>query len=172
MSDWKPGDVAMRDSQFGGPGQLTIAVPSCGNGQHDSGIHWHHASGGYDRIDGSPAYRRMVVIDPMDASQVARLADLIRDGRDYSAGRGLSWGRATTEALREFANPTPPKPEEPIGLGAVVEDFEGVKHVRAGITHDGAMEDCWRQVSGSNIGYWSRWGHINAVRVLSEGVPQ
>lgn len=72
---------------------------------------------------------------------------------------------AVREAMRSF---TPPKPDEPLGLGAVVEDDEGEKWVRAGISHRKA--DDWRCVEGHHVGYWSEWFNLNAVRVLSEGV--
>ena len=55
---------------------------------------------------------------------------------------------------------TPRKPTEPAGLGAVVEDASGKRFVR----YDGD----WPWLDGTaNL----QWQHINAVRVLSEGVP-
>lgn len=67
------------------------------------------------------------------------------------------------DALREFANPKPPKPEEPTGLGAVVEDTEGEQWVR----FRAATGWWWRDVLGKNC----RYADLPAVRVLSEGVP-
>jgi hypothetical protein len=66
-------------------------------------------------------------------------------------------------ALREFAEPTPPRPEEPTGLGAVVETAGG-RFVRS----DVETSNPWR---GPN-GVPHEWDDItdSAVRVLSEGV--
>ena len=66
-------------------------------------------------------------------------------------------------ALREFANPRDPKPpEEPLGLGAVVEDADGRRWVRA---DDDDPE--WRRADGD--GRWRYWSQVNAVRILSDG---
>ena len=64
------------------------------------------------------------------------------------------------------AQTRPPKPDEPTGLGAVVEDAQGVRWIRKGNTSHG--EDWTRQVGEA----WSggSWDRIDAVRVLSEGV--
>jgi hypothetical protein len=69
------------------------------------------------------------------------------------------------DALREYANPTPPKPDEPMGLGAVVEDAEGVRWVRytasASVTHPWRRDD---PLTASQP-----WEFVHAVEVLSEG---
>ena len=62
------------------------------------------------------------------------------------------------------AQTKPPKPAEPTGLGAVVEDAEGVRWVR---TPRDPMP--WRSAQETVMA--ARWVGINAVRVLSEGVP-
>ena len=103
----------------------------------------------------------LVVIDPEDVEQVERLAQCYiatwRGGYGNETTEGITT-RQMRQALREFANPTPPKPEEPTGLGAVVEDAEGQTWLRD-----------WR-------GYWRapdvtcRWAKVDAVRVLSPGV--
>ena len=53
-----------------------------------------------------------------------------------------------------------PKPAEPNGLGAVVEDEEGVRYVRLNNGH-------W----ADGVSFPRSWPSIPAVRVLSEGVP-
>jgi len=60
------------------------------------------------------------------------------------------------------AQTKPPKPAEPTGLGAVVEASDGQTWVRR---HPGGY--AW--VNGYQR--WAKYADINAVRVLSEGVP-
>jgi len=61
---------------------------------------------------------RVAVISPEDREQVERLALLFVD--HFGRANGGNRYNATQTALREFANPTPPKPEEP-GTWGVVE---------------------------------------------------
>lgn len=58
----------------------------------------------------------------------------------------------------------PPKPDEPLGLGAVVVDADGGQWVRIGRKRG----NVWYQPHGK---YW-RYMDINAVKVLSEGVTE
>ena len=55
-----------------------------------------------------------------------------------------------------------PKPAEPMGLGAVVEDADGKRWLRSG------SESWWRV----DMMAASDWSGIAAVKVLSEGVTQ
>jgi len=67
------------------------------------------------------------------------------------------------------AQTKPPKPAEPTGLGAVVEDADGMRWVQAR-----AEEYPWRPSVAVEIGagpLYKPWDQIDAVRVLSEGVP-
>ena len=68
----------------------------------------------------------LVVIDPEDAEQVERLiAEYLRD---YDGTHTVPHSDEITSmmvALRRFANPTPPKPEEPRTLFSQVEDADG-----------------------------------------------
>ena len=128
------------------------------------------------RIDGGVAYpesnaaavehgRPVVVIDPEDREQVERLIraqDVSFDGvaRENVTDADLLDMQA---ALREFANPTPPKPDEPTGLGAVVEDAKGTRWVRV---RDG-FNWRWRN---DRLGEQTTYAYVDAVRVLSEGV--
>jgi hypothetical protein len=163
--EWKPGDVAMID--HGATGQVVAVRTDLGgwacSRRGSDGKPFHHEG---DLLSARP----LVVIDPEDREQVERLVQAWE--RQAGESAFSTTGRYLQAALREFANPTPPRPEEPTGLGAVVEDAEGVRYVRAGLSHGDVMPDCWRHVSGSNIGYWSEWKHIAAVKVLSEGVTQ
>jgi hypothetical protein len=114
-------------------------------------------------------------IDPEDREQVERLAKVMDD---EFARRG--WVNQSTPdpdvvdaiqaALREFANPTPPKPEEPTGLGAVVEDAEGSLWFRMTLENQTWAGEVWQEQYGCDADRWTKWADIAAVRVLSEGV--
>ena len=101
--------------------------------------------------------RPVAVIDPENREQVERLWDVIalQSRANPIVGGTIEDMQA---ALREFAKPAPPKPDEPTGLGAVVEDREGRKWVRAA--------DSIRPWFNDAIG-WREWSDIDAV---SEGV--
>jgi len=62
------------------------------------------------------------------------------------------------------AQTKPPKPAEPTGLGAVVEDEDGSLLVRI---HGEAAPPPWQVVDGGSLWYWEG---IDVARVLSEGV--
>lgn len=111
--------------------------------------------------------RPLVVIDPENNEQVERLESLyLADKHDKCDNTS----DCMADALREFANPQPPKPDEPTGLGAVVEDADGRRWVRNGST--GYLNDPnWRAASPLNaVRKWHTYANINAVKVLSEGV--
>ena len=153
--EWKPGDVAI--TQFGR--SVVDSGRRCDN--HGSKPHWHHVTnGGWDPLDAHPGASPLIVIDPEDREQGDELRDLI-----HKHGGVMLLGSVLQAALREFANPTPPKPDEPQGLGAVVED-EDKKWVRLDTDEAGwypsdraGSARCWAEFSA-------------AVRVLSEGVVQ
>lgn len=105
------------------------------------------------------------MIDPENREQVARLLTRLRE-MSFSAPSSGAF-TCLQAALREFAYPAPPKPDEPSGLGAVVEDVEGERWVRVNVA-TGTQE--WRCCDA--IGEFRRWGGVNAVRVLSEGVTE
>ena len=71
---------------------------------------------------------------------------------------------ALQAALRSLV--TPPKPDEPQGLGAVVEDAEGRRWVRVNET----LRAVWRPVDASTSNSFRNYPDIAAVKVLSEGV--
>jgi hypothetical protein len=155
VSEWKPGDVALVDS-WRGKGQIAFRV---GRGEN---IGWCVLDGtdsrGLDDDEVGDNARPVVVIDPEDAEQVERLASALFDVCAYSATHSPI---KLAAALREFARPTPPRPEEPTGLGAVVEDAEGKRWVRSVVT----PARPWYTRNKSKP-----WDEIVAVRVLSEGV--
>jgi hypothetical protein len=145
--EWKPGDVAT----FGGsPAFRTV------NG-------WAYTDGsvgGTHQDDYDP--RPLVVIDAEDAEQVERLLESLR-GMSFAA-HACGAFTCLRAALREFANPTPPKPDEPTGLGAVVETANGYRWLHA---YCDAGRKQWIDKEGRIKDY----EEIAAVRVLSEGVP-
>jgi hypothetical protein len=155
--EWKPGDVAMVTGRWAWnkPHSAAVAIRDveC----------W--TTGSRDVMDHEVSVaRRLVVIDPEDAEQVERLAWLLAEKSDQPVSY-----TALAAAVRDYANPTPPI-EEPQGLGAVVEDADGVRSVRWNV--DGAVAP-WRRQHNKDDGaaMHERWCAIKAVRVLSPGVP-
>ncbi|MEQ7847758.1 hypothetical protein [Nocardioides kribbensis] len=159
--EWKPGDVAwltihgksaylgMRSAEMGG--SWVTATPV-------AGVHLH---GSHDVSDA----RLLVVIDPEDREQIERLTYLVRGHR---VGLGVDED-TISGALREFASPTPPKPEEPTGLGAVVEDADGKKWFRMSLENQTWPGEVWQE-QYDNADRWSQWQDIAVARVLSKGV--
>lgn len=154
--EWKPGDVAI------------IEV-----GCHASrfvGMFTHRGwRYGPDKwVADDPAIvtaRPLAVIDPEDREQVERLTRAYwRTDDDVPTQAGID---NMQKVLREFANPTLPKPEEPTGLGAVVEDSDGWRWVRVD-----DPSHSWVRSLRDEGAYTQRakWDHIDVVRVLSEGV--
>ena len=158
--EWKPGDLA------------SISIAS----EKPHGIA-RYTEEGWRCLEDDYLHRRkyisdarpVVVIDPEDREQVERLESLyLADAHDGCED--------TTDcmqaALREFANPEPPKPEEPKGLGAVVEDADGVRWTRT--EHKPNMTGTvWQSafhVTQADRSLSREYADIDAVRVLSEGV--
>lgn len=102
--------------------------------------------------------RPLVVIDPEECGQVERVWLALRDGKALQSRDNL------TAALRSLI--APPKPPEPTGLGAVVEDAEGRLWVRQCRCPRGIAAE-WREGHGSTP---ATYADIDAARVLSEGV--
>lgn len=160
--DWRPGDVAVATAM----GREFMVVRTAD--------YWT-APGGWPS-DISPDqchYRRIVVIDPDDGPVLDRLAARIRlegGGTPYSNLTAKSAARdvaALQAALRSLLEP--PKPPEPTGLGAVVEDAKGDRWVR----YKAAGVKPWRinlPGVGATEDYCHYYADIDVVRVLSEGV--
>lgn len=152
--DWKPGDVAMVTEVGGGNGEPVVAIRT-------ASATWQSAfgeSGTRHIVEERP----LVVIDPEDREQVERLADAFATHPDCLRNYGFD---AMQAALRSLI--TPPKPKEPLGLGAVVEDAKGKRWVR------GRDSNChWYPETGFDrtVGPWAPWAEIAAVKVLSPGV--
>ena len=143
MSEWKPGDVAIIPFSAGEERGMWL------------GDSWA-VTGGRAQSSNYATRRPLVVIDPDSDDDLSRLWRLLPDN--------LVSADQLQAALREFANPTPPKPDEPTGDGAVVEDASGYRWVR--IAGNAVGSPPWR-----HRGHTARWWeHVTAVRVLSEGV--
>ena len=152
--EWKPGDVAMLTLSDGE--QAVGLRPRSNDGWKHSG-RW---SGGvdYDHIGHTDA-RPLVVIDPEDRVQVERLAEGI--GHLWTSRPRVA--DVVQQALRSLL--APPKPDEPTGLGAVVEAINANYFVRAT-----TGEQPWVRVDNDPDEWGCEWEDIAAVRVLSEGV--
>jgi len=167
---WKPGDVVTATVN-GRPNVRVIA----GWSKYDPQLRWAELSTRWADGDDDEAWfmpsqvvdhRPLVVIDPEDREQVERLTSLVFEGarkRPYEGGAV----EAMQAALRSLV--ADPKPEEPVGLGAVVEDADGRRYVRVCVGDHGgdSVAICWRG-QGFVVGQ-TRWEDIPAVRVLSEG---
>lgn len=169
MSEFKPGDVAHVRGEYPS-GRSTCEFSEIGLRSIDG---FWQLLGEVVHDDHVAEVRRLVVIDAEDSEQVERLGRLL-----WHMSPGANWGvpcgepyakffEDTEAALREFANPTPPKPDEPMGLGAVVEDASGHLWVRAKTTTTSAH---WNRAHGQMGGKRLSWSAIDVVRVLSEGV--
>lgn len=107
---------------------------------------------------------QVAVIDLANAADVGRLVWILNEdghGADPSVLAAALTRYAAGEGL------TPPKPAEPTGLGAVVEDEEGVLWTYTGL---GSISPWVCPSSRGSVGGWRNYGEIAAVRVLSEGV--
>ena len=121
--------------------------------------------------------RPLVVIDT-DQIPVAKgeltptwLRNLARQLRGDDSNISTSLENVLTFLADEIDRQVGTKPDEPTGLGAVVEDADGVLWVRI-YTH-GACND-WRTTNdepgGEETDARRVWSDITAVRVLSEGI--
>jgi hypothetical protein len=162
--DWKPGDVGVWQYDAMTAPQIALRVPICPVSTHKKEPHWHLSGGGWTAYAES-VRGPFVVIDPEDPKQVERLSEVIRDAEKECGQDFWEYDQTALKlALCEFADPKPPKPDEPTGLGAVVEDAEGDLWVRCDAEDHGS----WRRANDDAL--WRDYLSIDAVRVLSEGI--
>ena len=160
--DWQPGDVAMVRYKLMGEWREDARVraehPPLGGG-----VWW--GPNGWIGDSTAKEARPLVVIDPEDREAAKRLLETY--GRQFTAWTPELDSNVTRlqAALREFANPTPPKPAEPTGIGAVVEAVYDNRFVRID-----RGNKAWRRVGDIDPSATCSWEDIDAVRVLSEGV--
>lgn len=112
--DWKHGDVG--EYRFDDvSAQIAVVVePHDGRCLHHQPpatgrLHFHLSGGGWVGL-GSENVRPLIVIDPEDTKQVVALRNAMYTAREKEGSTGLGSPTATRAALREFANPTLPKP--------------------------------------------------------------
>lgn len=156
--EWKPGDVAAVVSQVEGNREV-VAIRGRGewNAVDSTGLRCH--------IFGQEKTARpLVVIDPEDKSFAEKIREYLDAEADWHGMHEDDTVETLQDALRSLV--APPKPPEPTGLGAVVEDAEGCKWVRVFEAGAEAGRDV-RWASGASREPWST---VAAVRVLSEGV--
>ena len=167
-SAWKAGDVAMVECSDGQWRQAVCRYPL--PGVHTSEPYWWFPDNGLRLVSLSKA-RPVVVLDPEDRRQVEKLRDLAdRAWVEQVGDTGLEYrraerGNALLTALRRMV--APPRPVEPRGLGAVVEDDEGRRYLRVCTPAGGAD---WRALHDRTDAPLRWWREVPAVRVLSEGV--
>jgi hypothetical protein len=164
---WQPGDVAMVTVDYGRATDVAREVVCfrTAGWWRDAKTGASYGSALREVKDARP----LVVIDPEDREQVERLAVLFLG--KLSTYVNTADIKAMQAALREFANPKPPKPDEPTGLGAVVRlsrpmmaDPDGGVVVNVLVRHNDGL---WWAEGG--WGGW-KWDDVPAAKVLSEGV--
>lgn len=125
----------------------TLSEPALGEMDH------------YDHQGQVAEVRPLLVLDPEDRSA---LNDIVQRMEVHTPGSLIT---PTTDKLQAALRSLLPsaKPEEPKGLGAVVEDSEGECWAHR-------ADDGWACLTSS---YMPRaWSGIDAVRVLSEGIGE
>jgi hypothetical protein len=171
--EWKPGDVALVQNEHG-VWNTAICQLTPPNGE----CRWVYGVA-FTSVPPTAEARPLVVVDPDDRDQVERLVSAyaahypkVVTGLPFGTDPSPWFVESMQTVLREFANPTPPKPEEPTGLGAVVEDSEGRLWTRVA---DATGKLYWMrtevtETSASSV--WTSWAGTHAVKVLSEGVTR
>ncbi len=155
--NWKPGDLAViRVPKKSAPGfavtergdvdVLVVATRTGFVALADPDYYWRE---GYAFHATNP--RPLVVIDPESAEDVERLANAYRSVDNRVGTQPLQ------AALREFASPTPPKPDEPLTGGSQVREADGTVWTRV----EGQPDKPW-VYSGSDASYAS----LDVVEVL------
>jgi hypothetical protein len=161
--EWKPGDVALIPFARGHVRGMYTA-----DGWVCSDMH-------YPAVHGYTDLRPLVVIDPVsitgpnetgeDGDPLTEIANCLR--RLAEGDHPRSYRRRVAERLAEVFDPTPPKPDEPQGLGAVVEDEQGLRWTRVE-SGEAETRNPWYPALASVQP--AEYADISAVRVLSPGV--
>ncbi len=115
-----------------------------------------------------PDVKPLLVLDPDDADQMRELSSrvgLLLDGQPATQ-------RLTAAVRAMLPKPTPVRPPEPTGLGAVVEDDKAQRWIRV----DWTLPWCFANPAISPVtgnathGRHVAWDELAGVKVLSEGV--
>ena len=162
MSDWKPGTVAKATVR--GVPDVTVFRRDVSEGfcdwAHDSVAVGYTCSHDPDVTNVRPLV--VLDIDNLRACEAEAASPAL------AAKRLRATNSVVAHAIADQieAQTKPPKPAEPTGLGAVVEDDLGRRWVR--IDDDPELNKPWRPADMAAIR--SHWQNVKAVRVLSEGV--
>lgn len=151
---WEPGTVAL---------VTTIRGKEFVGIRRDAGPSYWVGSGAHATDSVTAKIRPLLVLDPDDPDQMRELWEGWRDSHSPNGATAM------TEAVRAMLpKPTPVKPAEPTGLGAVVEDADGDFWVYGGMRSilDGETR-IWLHAEKKDT-----YAKINAVKVLSEGVTR
>lgn len=114
---------------------------------------------------GFAAVRQLVVIDPEDLEQARRLRKAFRDEGGHALGAdGVA---AMQRALRSLNKP--PKPDEPTGLGSVVEDSNGTSWILTNPRGEWKWQPA-NAGAGQAKHFFRHWDEIDVIRVVTTGV--
>ena len=157
--DWKPGDMAMAECL----GMRVVGIV-------DTDLRFYTTDPRVVGVSSSAfcldSLRPLLVIDPEDREQVRSLLETYgRQFTDWTPELDSNVTRLQQALRAMLAPPTPPKPEEPLGLGAVVE-YDGSRWVGLG-------RNRWLEVpADERIAARSlHWDDFYAdVEILSQGV--
>lgn len=159
--EWKPGDVAMLVSHGGTP--AVRAPEDCGVGGHGyAKDHWHYLAnvgGATWDSNGDREARPLVLLDLNDKERAALL--------DYAEST-FHFRSETLSSIRKQCEP--PKPVEPLGLGAVVEDGRRMLFVRCADGWLCAGAEGREPGEYRNSLAWDELLCYGVPRVLSEGI--
>jgi hypothetical protein len=152
--EWKPGDVASIL-----PKGTQVALRTRAG--------WTYADGSTHGVRADEYnFRPLVVID-LPPGALAGWPVLVNALRE--AGEKTGYRMIFDGLIEQIETQTkPPKPEEPTGLGAVVEDADGRLFTRR--CDCGAPRDWWPNHAIEEVAVGTAYSDIDAVRVLSEGV--
>ena len=159
--EWKPGGVALVKWKALDEWREGVFIRA-NKGSLGSDVWW--GANGWIGDHTAKEVRPLVVIDPEDREAVERLyvaawRAFNEDPGDDIADEDVAGMQA---ALREFADPKPPRPDEPQGLGAVVEDAGRGLLVRSDGNEDTAA---WVDQFGDF--HW--WADLDVTAVHHEG---
>lgn len=164
MSTYEPGTVAVATVR-GVPNVRVIRrATGWASGVEIDGTRVFHP----DRIPAVTDVRPLVVLDLGD---LAGIRATLQDAASLMVRGGIN-RRRLAELIDQIEQQTrPPKPAEPTGLGAVVEDAEGQKWLRVDWVNPWSLAKPQERRDGRMLhGSHVTWDRIDAVKVLSEGV--
>lgn len=148
--EWKPGDVGV--------------IPFANSEERAIFTRDGWVATGYPRVavNGYSDVRPLVVIDPENGEAVERLASLLWPHYDSNRLAHLRKAEVTADALREFANPTPPKPPADV-TARITDRRDNIWRLLA----DGE----WVCVDGPDHGEYLTWDELAATRGPLEVQP-